>query len=161
MLGTGLMTDVAQIEIATAVDDELIEALARLVPQLQPGAPPPSVEHIREIVRSPSTTLLVAREGGEGSRIIGVLFLVVFRLGTGLRAWIEDVVVDSAARGKGVGDALNREALEMARSRGAATVDLTSRPARTAANRLYQRLGFEQRQTNVYRYVFKDEDREL
>jgi ribosomal protein S18 acetylase RimI-like enzyme len=69
-----------------------------------------------------------------------------------VRAWIEDVVVDESARGRGVGEALNREALDRARGLGAKTVDLTSRPSREAANRLYQRLGFEPRETNIYRY---------
>ena len=76
----------------------------------------------------------------------------MFRIPTGMRAWIEDVVVDEAARGHGVGEALNREALRLAKERGAITVDLTSRPSREAANRMYQRLGFTQRETNVYRY---------
>ncbi len=76
----------------------------------------------------------------------------MFRIPTGMRAWIEDVVVDEAARGQGVGEALNREALRLAKERGAITVDLTSRPSREAANRMYQRLGFTQRETNVYRY---------
>ncbi|MCS5685302.1 MAG: GNAT family N-acetyltransferase, partial [Acidimicrobiales bacterium] len=76
-----------------------------------------------------------------------------FRIPTGLRAWIEDVVVDEAARGRGIGDALNRAAIERARAAGARTVDLTSRPSREAANRLYRRLGFVERGTNMYRRV--------
>lgn len=95
------------------------------------------------------TILFAARSGQE---IVGLLTLVIFRIPTGVRAWIEDVVVDSQARGKGVGDALNRAALAEAERRGAKTVDLTSRPSRETANRLYQRLGFKQRDTNVYRY---------
>ena len=83
--------------------------------------------------------------------ILGSMTLVVFRIPTGLRAWIEDVVVDEAARGRGVGETLNRAAIEWARVEGATTVDLTSRPSREAANRLYQRLGFQERSTNVYR----------
>jgi ribosomal protein S18 acetylase RimI-like enzyme len=83
---------------------------------------------------------------------VGSLTLAVFRIPTGLRAWIEDVVVDESARGQGVGEALNRAALDRAAALGAVTVDLTSRPSRAAANRLYQRLGFEPRETNVYRY---------
>jgi len=85
-------------------------------------------------------------------RVVGLLTLVVFRIPTAVRAWIEDVVVDESARGKGVGEALNRAALDEARRRGAKTVDLTSRPSRAAANRLYQRIGFVARETNVYRY---------
>jgi len=93
--------------------------------------------------------VLVARVDGE---ILGALTLVVFRIPTGVRAWIEDVVVDDRARGKGVGELLNRVALDLARSKGARTVELTSRPSREAANRLYRRIGFVQRDTNVYRY---------
>lgn len=100
-------------------------------------------------MNSDSTLLLLAEEDGV---IVGSLTLALFRIPTGLRAWIEDVVVDSAARGKGVGETLNRFALDEAQRRGATTVDLTSRPTREAANRLYQRLGFVKRDTNVYRY---------
>jgi ribosomal protein S18 acetylase RimI-like enzyme len=78
--------------------------------------------------------------------------LAWFRIPTGVRAWIEDVVVDEEARGHGVGELLNRAALDLARELGAKTVDLTSRPSREAANRLYQRIGFVARDTNVYRY---------
>ncbi len=108
------------------------------------------------MVDSAATHLLVARDGdgpGLGGRIVGSMTLVVFRIPTGVRAWIEDVVVDQGARGQGVGEALNRSALEVADRRGARTVDLTSRPQREAANRLYQRLGFVMRDTNVYRYA--------
>jgi ribosomal protein S18 acetylase RimI-like enzyme len=97
--------------------------------------------------------LFVARERGE---IIGTLSLALFRIPTGLRAWIEDVIVDSAARGKGVGEALNRAAIDHAAKAGARTIDLTSRPSREAANRLYQRIGFKLRETNVYRYDIPD-----
>ena len=102
-------------------------------------------------MRSPTTPLLVARHG-EPPEIVGTLTLVVFRIPTGLRAWVEDVVVDDSARGQGVGSALTREALRRAEAAGARTVDLTSRPSREAANRLYRRLGFEMRETNVYRH---------
>jgi ribosomal protein S18 acetylase RimI-like enzyme len=94
----------------------------------------------------------VARDPDRGGQIVGSLTLVVFRIPTGVRAWIEDVVVDAAARGRGVGQALNQAALDRARAAGATTVDLTSRPSREAANRLYRRLGFAERTTNVYRY---------
>jgi len=137
------------VAVAQAVDDELVEAMARLVPQLSSSSPAPSAAHLAEIVASPASQLLVARLDG---RIVGSLTLVLFRIPTGLRAWIEDVVVDASARGSGVGEALNRFALDEARRAGATTVDLTSRPSREAANRLYRRLGFVQRETNVYRY---------
>ena len=138
-----------KIEIATAVDDALVAALARLIPQLSQSNPPPERTALDEIVASPASDLLVARS--DDGEIVGSLTLVVFRIPTGVRAWIEDVVVDESARGRGVGEALNRAALERARDRGAVTVDLTSRPSRETANRLYQRLGFERRETNVYR----------
>lgn len=137
------------IEIATEVDEALVDAFARLIPQLSKSSPPPSAEQLDEMVRSEASDVLVARLDGE---IVGTLTLVTFRIPTGVRAWIEDVVVDDGARGHGVGDQLNRMALELARERGAKTVDLTSRPSREAANRLYQRIGFQPRDTNVYRY---------
>jgi ribosomal protein S18 acetylase RimI-like enzyme len=141
-----------QIEIASAVTRELVSAFESLIPQLSSSSPPPTREHLEHIVGSDSCSLLIARDG---QKIVGSLTLVVFPIPTGARAWIEDVVVDSTARGKGVGEALNREALRIAMERGAVTVDLTSRPSREAANRLYQRIGFEKRDTNVYRYDLK------
>lgn len=137
------------VEAATAVDDELVAAFERLIPQLSSSNPPPDREQLAEIVESPATVLLVARLDGE---IVGSLTLALFRIPTAMRAWIEDVVVDESARGQGVGELLNRAALDHARAAGAKTVDLTSRPTREAANRLYQRLGFEPRDTNVYRH---------
>jgi ribosomal protein S18 acetylase RimI-like enzyme len=108
---------------------------------------------LEEIIESDTTVLFAACSNQESDQeIVGLLTLAIFRIPTGVRAWIEDVVVDDKARGKGVGDALNRAALAEAERRGAKTVDLTSRPSREAANRLYQRLGFKQRDTNVYRY---------
>ena len=138
------------VSIETAVDDDLVAAFARLIPQLSKSSPPPSREVLEEIVASDATHLLVARD--EAGRVLGSLTLVLFRIPTGLRAWIEDVVVDGEARGQGVGEALNRYAIDVAAERGARSVDLTSRPSREAANRLYRRLGFEPRETNVYRY---------
>ena len=135
---------------ATVVDDELVDAFVRLTPQLSSSNPPPSRAELAEIVGSPATVLFVAREAD--GPILGSLTLALFRIPTGLRAWIEDVVVDETARGKGVGAALNEAALDHARAVGARTVDLTSRPSRDAANRLYQRLGFVERATNVYRF---------
>lgn len=141
-----------RIDIATSVTDELVAAFERLVPQLSSSSPPPTREHLERIVDSDSCSLLIARDS---EQIVGSLTLVVFPIPTGARAWIEDVVVDSSVRGKGVGEALNLKALEIARAEGAVTVDLTSRPSREAANRLYQRIGFVKRDTNVYRYDLK------
>jgi ribosomal protein S18 acetylase RimI-like enzyme len=142
------------ILIATAAhaDAELVEAMKLLVSQLSSSAPPPGHDQLQEIVASECTTLLVARDRSQNDRIIGSLTLAVFRIPTGVRAWIEDVIVDTAARGKGVGEALTREAIRIAETRDARTIELTSRPAKEAANRLYRRLGFERRETNVYRY---------
>jgi len=140
-----------RVEECTEVDDRLVEAMTTLIPQLSSSSPPPTREQLEEIVGADATHLLVARDEGDDGAILGAMTLVVFRIPTGVRAWIEDVVVDSAARGRGVGEALNRAALDLAAQRGARTVDLTSRPTREAANRLYQRIGFVQRETNVYR----------
>ena len=137
------------IEVASTVTPELLAALHHLVPQLSSSATPMTVDELAEMVDAPATMLFVARLDG---RIVGCLTLVVFRLPTGLRAWIEDVIVDDSARGHGVGAALNEAAIAAAVARGSRTVDLTSRPSREAANRLYQRLGFVARDTNVYRY---------
>ena len=123
----------------------------------------PSGLEIDEIVSSRATTLLLASDDGSESdeadevgerdgAIVGMLTLVTFRLPTGVRAWIEDVVVYTVSRVRGVGEALTQSAIELAADRGAQTVDLTSRPSREAANRLYRRMGFEQRETNVYRF---------
>jgi ribosomal protein S18 acetylase RimI-like enzyme len=137
------------VEIAREASIELVEAFAVLIPQLSSSSPPPTRDQLTEMIESPVSDVLVARVDGE---ILGALTLVVFRIPTGLRAWIEDVVVDDRARGKGVGEQLNRFALERARAKGAKTVELTSRPSREAANRLYRRIGFVPRETNVYRY---------
>ena len=137
----------------TEVTDELVAAFGRLTPQLSASNPAPTRAQLAEMVRSPAITLLVAREPDAEGAIVGSLTLAMFRIPTGLRAWIEDVVVDSTRRGKGIGEALTREALRVALEAGATTVDLTSRPSREAANRLYQRIGFELRTTNIYRYT--------
>jgi ribosomal protein S18 acetylase RimI-like enzyme len=144
------MPDQIRVEEATEVFDGLAEVVDRLVRQLSRSSPAPSAAELEEIVRSPACHLLLARD--PDGTIVGTLTLAVFRIPTGLRAWIEDVVVDEAARGQGVGAALTNAAIRLANERGARTVDLTSRPSREAANRLYQRLGFALRETNVYRF---------
>lgn len=138
-----------EIFIAREVTDELMDAFARLVPQLSTTNVAPTRVELEEMISSSCDIVFMAREDG---MLVGSLTLIVFRVPTGLRAWIEDVVVDSSMRGRGIGEALTRAAIEEAQRLGAKTVDLTSRPAREAANRLYQRIGFEQRNTNVYRY---------
>jgi ribosomal protein S18 acetylase RimI-like enzyme len=141
-----------QIEIASEATDELRDALAHLLPQLS-SSPPPTLDELRLITANPESVLFVARLEG---RIVGSLTLIFYRIPTGLKAWIEDVVVDETARGHGIGELLNRAALDEAGRRGAKAVSLTSRPSREAANRLYQRIGFESRPTNVYRYDLID-----
>lgn len=139
-----------RIDQVTEVTDELHTALARLVPQLSTSAPPLTRAALDGVVSSPASTLLVARRR---DTVVGSLTLAVFPVPTGLRAWVEDVVVDGTARGEGVGARLMTYALELAAAQGCRSVDLTSRPSRESANRLYRRLGFESRETNVYRYT--------
>jgi ribosomal protein S18 acetylase RimI-like enzyme len=161
---------VVRVSAVHLVTDDLMQAVQNLVPQLSTSAAPPGRREIEDIVTSPGTTLFVARDdaldedtvvAGQDpvadaeepyGPIVGMLTLVTFRIPTGVRARIEDVVVDGATRGRGVASELTRAALEVAAARGAHTVDLSSRPSREAANRLYQHLGFEQRETIVYRF---------
>jgi ribosomal protein S18 acetylase RimI-like enzyme len=131
------------------VDDDLVQAVGALVSQLSRRSPPPSRSALEHIVDDPQTFLFVARDAGS---VVGMLTLATFLIPTARRGWIEDVVVDEASRGKGVASALVQAALDRASEVGCRTVDLTSRPNREAANRLYTRLGFEVRNTNVYRY---------
>jgi ribosomal protein S18 acetylase RimI-like enzyme len=173
---------VLRVSAAEKVTDDLYEAVSRLLPQLSSSAGPLSRHELDEIVGSSATTLLVACDDGNDAGapdtgppdpgvtapgparngsgqgveadgpIVGMLTLVTFRLPTGVRAWVEDVVVDTSLRGRGIGEALTQAAVELAGAKGALTVDLTSRPSRESANRLYMRVGFELRNTNVYRY---------
>jgi len=136
----------------TAVTPEIVESIARLIPQLSASASMPTARHLEDLVTSGAAQLLIARDPDRNDRIVGTLTLVLYRIPTGVRAWIEDVVVDESARRRGVGELLCRAAIERARSAGARNVDLTSRSARKAANRLYRRLGFSLRVTNPYRY---------
>lgn len=145
------------IEIVDSVTDELVEAYQRLIPQLSKSNPPPSREELEDIVAAPATDVFVAAD--DDGTVLGTATLAVFRIPTGRRAWIEDVVVDDAARGRGVGAALTQAMVDRAEELGCTTVDLTSRPSREAANRLYVREGFEVRETNVYRYAVSHHDR--
>ena len=140
-----------RVERVTQADEALVEALRRLLPQLSPEAPLPGLEELAEVVATPATALLVARD--DGGAIVGSLALLLERHTTGLDAVVHDVVVDEAARGQGVGEALTREAVRLAREAGARRVDLTSRPHRAAAHRLYERIGFHRHETNVYRLL--------
>ena len=142
------------VRAATEVDDGLVEAFSRLIPQLSPSSPPPTAAELLSIIDNPNSVLFIAElDGDDDARsVVGSLTLAFYRIPTGLKAWIEDVVVDESARGLGVGEALNVAALDESRQRGAKNVSLTSRSSREAANRLYQRLGFEPYETNLYRF---------
>ena len=140
------MIEIAELNEA---DEDTLVAVNRLLPQLSGSVRPISLERLGELADSGATRIYLAKEGAV---VLGMLSLVVFSIPTGTKAWVEDVVVDGQARGKGVGKSLVRHALEEASRLKAKAVDLTSRPSREAANLLYQSLGFEVRQTNVYRH---------
>jgi ribosomal protein S18 acetylase RimI-like enzyme len=137
-------------EIFEGPASELAHAHVRLVPQLSTSNPPPSVDEVAAMLASDAITQFVARD--DDGTIVGVSTLAVFPIPTARRAWIEDVIVDSSVNGKGIGTALTQAMLDRARELGCKTVDLTSRPSRAAANHLYQKVGFELRETNVYRF---------
>lgn len=141
-----------RVEIAREADQELVDAFARMLPQLSRAAEPLDLAALGRILACDADTMLVARSG---EAIVGTLTLVMFPAPAGLRARIEDVIVDHAARGQGIAGLLIREAIRLAREAGARTVDLTSRPDRAAANRLYERQGFHQRESTVYRVPLK------
>ena len=147
------------VELITAATPEIHEAMGRLIPQLSRSAAPMSEADVQRFLSQDSVHLFAFRPDeadAQGNRpILGMLSLVTFEIPTGVRAWIEDVVVDEAARGHGAGFALVDAALKHAKNVGARTVDLTSRPSREAANRLYQRAGFQLRETNVYRVTLE------
>jgi len=138
------------VEVARHVDDALVDGLNDLLPQLSSSAPPLTRDAVQALIDAPALTVFVARDD---DRIVGSLTLVIFPIPTGLRAWIEDVVVDGAIRGAGVGQALTIAAIDESRARGVRSIDLTSRPSRVAANKLYVKLGFTLRETNVYRLL--------
>ncbi|MGO9963721.1 MAG: GNAT family N-acetyltransferase [Acidimicrobiales bacterium] len=142
---------VVLVDRVLEVTDDLVEVMARLVPQLSSTAVPPGRAGLEEIVTAPASTLLIARLGSREAPIVGMTTLIVYRIPTGLHAVIEDVVVDESARGHGVGAELVSRAVQIAREKGALHVNLTSRASRQAANHLYTKAGFVQRETNVYR----------
>ena len=142
-----------EISIATEVTEELVAAFGRLIPQLSTSAASIDRNTLVDVIAAPCNTLLLARDREHNNAIVGTLTLVMFRIPTAIRAWIEDVVVDTSARGRGVGEALTREAIRLASQRGARTIDLTSRRSRVAAHGLYEKVGFALRETSVYRYA--------
>lgn len=143
------------IEKVSEVTEELQDVLQRLVPQLGVHKVPPTLEELDELIKSESSTLLAARYPDEDGVITGILSLIIYRVPTGLRSIIEDLVVDEKLRRRGIGDALMRYAIELARDAGADGVSLTSNSQREAANHLYQSTGFELRKTNPYFYKLK------
>jgi ribosomal protein S18 acetylase RimI-like enzyme len=144
-----------QIERVTSFTEELYAALQRLVPQLGAHKTVPSREQLRALIESEASLLLVARDSGEHGEIAAMLCLIIYPVPTGIRAVIEDVVVDAVQRRKGIGEALVRHAIDRARQAGADGVSLTSNPRREAANQLYRSMGFHLRQTNPYYYSLK------
>lgn len=146
--------DQLKISALSAIPDEFLEALHRMIPQLAPGSPLPSRDQLQAVIECSNNTLLAARVNGQ---TVGTLTLTMIITPTGVTGWIADVVVDSLIRGKGIGEKLVREAIAISEAKGAKYVDLSSRPAREAANRLYQRIGFEKRETNYYRYLLQHE----
>jgi ribosomal protein S18 acetylase RimI-like enzyme len=144
-----------EISQATEVTDELYQACQRLVEQLTDNNPPPTRQQLVEMLVSQSSILYLARHPDFGDEIIGMATLVIYVVPTGVRGYIEDVVVDERARGSRIGEELMRVCLERAEREGAPQVMLTCNPGRTAANRMYKRIGFDLRKTNVYRYGFK------
>ena len=140
---------VEQVHEATS---EIQEALARLLPQLNPNLPPPDVERLQRLLADPDVTLLIARDGNE---IVGTTTVVVYTTPFWIKARIDEVVVDESARGQGVGEQLVEAALDVARKRGAQIAELQSArtPAREAAHRLYERLGFQVRNSDVFRIL--------
>ena len=142
------------IDELQSLESDTMTAIAELIVQLSPDAPVPTAAEILEIIEFPGSTILIASESKGDETMIGMLTLVMFRVPTGLRARIEDVVVDRGHRRRGIGRKLVSEALDLAKGRGARGVDLTSNESRIAANQLYIEMGFEVRETNVYRYGF-------
>jgi len=141
-----------RIEAAREASPELLEALAALLPQLNPNLPAPTSEHLAVLLEDPGATLLIARDG---DAIVGTALVIVYPTTMRVESRIEDVVVDGAARGRGIGEALIRECIEVARRRGASIVELQTARVRVAANRLYERMGFERRDSNPYRMTLR------
>lgn len=141
--------DILQV---TQVSDELVEAFQRLIPQLSQACAPPTRDELCAIVAAPGTVLLIARDREHANGIVGTITLILYRVPTGVRAWFEDLVVDHAAQHRGIATSLFRVGIERAIAAGATRIDLTCKPSREEAHRLYPRLGFRQRNTLVYRY---------
>jgi ribosomal protein S18 acetylase RimI-like enzyme len=144
-----------KIEHVTTSTDELYRAFQTLTPQLTANHPAPSHADVDALIATPGSITLIARHPDETGPIVGSASLVIFRVLTGIRAHLEDVVVDESARGLGIGKALTREALRIANESGADGLALTSNPHRVEANKLYQKIGFKRWETNLYFYLFE------
>jgi ribosomal protein S18 acetylase RimI-like enzyme len=134
----------------TETSSSVLQSINELLPQLSSSAQVISMDRLSELVESDNTLIFIGTD--ESGQILGMLSLIVMKIPTGNKAWIEDVVVDQSARGKGMGKALMNHALEKAKELAVKSVDLTSRPSREKANMLYQSLGYQIRETNVYRH---------
>ena len=133
----------------TEVPEDILIAFRKLIPQLSSSSQMPTKENLEEIIRSKNSFLFLARD----KEIVGALTLITYRIPTGLKVWIEDVVVDNKMRGKGIGEKLTRYAIDYAIKLGVKRIELTSKPSRIAANEMYKKMGFEKRETNVYRFI--------
>lgn len=141
------------VELIENASPELAAAFAKLIPQLSKSTPPMDLEQLTDFLGQDNIYLFgYFADSNDKRELLGILTLVTFEIPTGWRAWIEDVVVDTAARGQGAGQKLVEAAIEFAQNLGVKSIDLTSRPSREAANRLYRRCGFAQRETNIYRF---------
>ena len=138
-----------EIKRVESIDPELLEGIQNLFPQLTQFSPIPDEDQLRQIINSDSTTIWVAKDNDQ--TILGMLNLTIYRTTTGVHAWIEDVVVDQAARRQGIAARMTLAAIDHSRNKGAKAINLTSRPAREAANLLYLKLGFTKVETNLYR----------
>lgn len=143
-----------QIERITHIDESVVSAFEILMPQLTGNDEFPTYENLKKVIDSENVHLYFAIDSEE--KVIGTITLVFIRIPTGLKAWIEDVIVDKKSRGRGIATAMIRHAIQIAREKGVPKVDLTSQPRRIAANKLYQKLGFEKRESNVYRYYITE-----
>ena len=138
----------------TEMSQKVYDAFERLLPQLSSSAQIPTWDELSGLIASKAGIVLAAVDDEDPEeKVLGTMTLVVFRIPTGVRAWVEDVVVDKEARGKGIGEKLIRTSIERAKAEGAKTIDLTSRPSRVEAHRLYKRCGFEMRETCVFRRI--------
>jgi len=143
------------IEKASEVSDELFEAVQRLVPQLGQHKIIPSRNELASLLNSEASSLWIAKYPDDHGKLAGILTIAIYRVPTGLRSIVEDVVVDQDFRRLGIADALMRAAIEYVRDLGVDGISLTSNPKREAANKLYQAMGFERRETNSYYFKIK------